>query len=248
MGAFRALPPICWCCRPQHGDNLHLAFTNYVGARVALAKRLLTPFVLAPFLKIYFMHCVCGILPRWFGKSSCHQLGEYFACWWQSAKTPSKNKFPNPYLASLCTRLCWYGKWKNGWGRPKHEGHDNGIGTARAWGRRGRHCIGTGRGAAQSQGSALHKLCHSHTTKGVAEIGRCVGHHARRCPGKCPRRSHGHFHAMSALTISKPYNSAPVSSTTPCHTRDEWQPIPCILKDCQTWLWWWLEEKGVTRD
>ena len=34
---------------------------------------------------------------------------------------------------------------------PRHEGK-----------RRGRHCTGTGRGAAQSEGSALHRLCHTH--------------------------------------------------------------------------------------
>ena len=32
------------------------------------------------FLKAYFMHWVCGVLPRCFGKSDCHQLGECFAC------------------------------------------------------------------------------------------------------------------------------------------------------------------------
>ena len=40
--------------------------------------------------------------------------------------------------------------------------------------RRGRHCTGTGRSAAQSEGSALHRLRHTHKTKSFAEIERCA--------------------------------------------------------------------------
>ena len=36
----------------------------------------LNPVFLTPFLKLNFMHWVCGVLLRCFGKSDCHQLGE----------------------------------------------------------------------------------------------------------------------------------------------------------------------------
>ena len=70
---------------------------------------------------------------------------------------------------------------------PGHEGK-----------RRGRHCTGTGRGAAQSEGSALHRLRRTHKTKGFAEIERCAVT-ARGVARGTPVALHGQCHAMRAL-------------------------------------------------
>ena len=161
------------------------------------------------------MHWVCGILVRCFGNPDCHQLGECFACWSQSAKTPSShtNKFPNPYLASPCTRSCWYGRWKHGWGGPD---------ARRPW-HQDRHCTSMRVGVAQAQGSALHR--HGARRCTITRIGTALflpypqhegfgwnwalrGPQLHQYTGRCPRRSQGRFHAMRALKISKPYNSA----------------------------------------
>ena len=58
----------------------------------------------------------------------------------------------------------------------------------------GRHCTGTGRGAAQSEGSALHRLRHTHKTKGFAEIERCAVT-ARGVARGTPAALHGQCHA-----------------------------------------------------
>ena len=50
-----------------------------------------------------------------------------------------------------------------GSGLPGHEGK-----------RTGRHCTSTGRGAAQSESSALHRLRQTHITQGFSEIERCA--------------------------------------------------------------------------
>ena len=71
---------------------------------------------------------------------------------------------------------------------PGHEGK-----------RRGRHCTGTGHGAAQSQGSALHKK------KQRALLRLSV---ARSPPvalrGETPAALHGQCNAMRALETAKP--------------------------------------------
>ena len=145
--------------------------------------------------------------------------------------TINTGKFPNPYLVSLCTRLCWYCKWQKtggvGPGRetmatrselPGHEGK-----------RRGRHCTGTGRGTAQSEGSALHRLHHTHKTKGFAEIERCAmtAHGVAR---GTPAASHSQCHAMRALKTSKSFMFAVGDfQHCLCYTREDKQPLPCKI-------------------
>ena len=99
--------------------------------------------------------------------------------------TFNTGKFPNSYLASISTRLCWHSKWKKRvvWAQCvktmakglKLHGHEGK--------RRGRHCTSTGRGAAaQSEGSALHKFCHIHNAKGLLRLGvaRATAHSGAR--------------------------------------------------------------------
>ena len=101
---------------------------------------------------------------------------------------------------------------------PGHEGK-----------RRGRHCTGTGRGAAQSEGSALHRLRHTHKTKGFAEIERCAVT-ARGVARGTPTALHGQCHAMRALKTSKPFMFAAGDvQHFLCYTREEGQPIPCKI-------------------
>ena len=156
------------------------------------------------------MHWVCNVSLHCFGRSDCHQLGKF--CMMIAIRentTFSTSKFPNPYTASLAHGCCGTVSRKHGRVGPicvktlskgsELHGHEGK--------RMGRHCTSTGRGAAQSEGSALHKVCHIHKMKGFAEIGRCAGHRPRQYTGKCSRRSHGHFHAMQALKTSKPCNA-----------------------------------------
>ena len=104
---------------------------------------------------------------------------------------------------------------------PGHEGK-----------RRGQHCTSTGRGAAQSEGSALHRLRHTHKTKGFAEIERCAIT-ARSVTRGTPAALHGQCHAndaMRALKTSKPSMFAAGDfQHFLCHTREEGQPIPCKI-------------------
>ena len=115
--------------------------------------------------------------------------------------TFNTNKLPNPYFASLGTRLCRYGKWKE---RVEWAQCVKVMTTGSAV--QGRQCTSAGFGIAYAWEAALHnhkarrchKLCHGRKMKSFADIGRCAGHRPRRCTGKCPRRSHSHFHAMWA--------------------------------------------------
>ena len=110
--------------------------------------------------------------------------------------TFNTGKFPNPYLASLCARLCWYCKWQK----------KRGVGPVRETMAKDRNCPGmrenAGVGiaqaqgaAAQSEGSALHRLRHTHKTKGFAEIERCAVT-ARGVAQGTPAALHGQCHAM----------------------------------------------------
>ena len=118
--------------------------------------------------------------------------------------TFNTNKFLNPYLAS---REDWVG-WAAPWAQC-----DKVMTT------------GSALHVTQAQGSALHRhgarrwtittlgaaqIMPQPKMKDFSEIGRCVGHRPWWCTGggECPRRSHVHFHAMCALKIPKPYNSA----------------------------------------
>ena len=99
-------------------------------------------------------------------------LGAFFQELGWSPRT--RGKFPSPCI-TLHTVVLVRQAEKTGGVGPMCEGHDQRIGIARAWGsalhkHRGRHCAGMGHGAAQSEGSALHKFCHIHKTKGFAEI------------------------------------------------------------------------------
>ena len=64
--------------------------------------------------------------------------------------TFNTGKLPNRYLVSLCTRLCWYRKWKKrvGWAQ-----------CVKSW-QGDRNCLGmresAGVGIAQAQGAVLH--------------------------------------------------------------------------------------------
>ena len=145
--------------------------------------------------------------------------------------TFNMGKFPNPYLVSLCTRLCWHCKWqKTGGVGPVRETMAKGSELPGHEGkRRGRHCTGTGRGAAQSEGSALHRLRHTHKTKGFAEIERCAVT-ARGVARGMPTALHGQCHAMRALKTSKPFMFAAGDfQHFLCYTREEGQPIPCKI-------------------
>ena len=117
---------------------------------------------------------------------------------------------------------------------PGHEGK-----------RMGRHCTSTGCGAAQSEGSALHRFRHTHKTKGFAEIARCAVT-ARGIARGTPAALHGQCHAMRALKTSKPsmFAAGDFQHFLNC-TREEGQPIPCKI-----WMRrltkWWSEMKSVT--
>ena len=101
---------------------------------------------------------------------------------------------------------------------PGHEGK-----------RRVRHCTGAGRGAAQSEGSALHRLRRTHKTKGFAEI-ECCAVTARGVARGTLAALHGQCHAMHALKTSKPFVFAAGDlQHFLCYTREEGQPIPCKI-------------------
>ena len=114
--------------------------------------------------------------------------------------TFNTGKFPNPYLViALHTVVLALQVAKNSGVGPTRETMAKGSELPGHEGkRRGRHCTGTGRGAAQSEGSALHRLCHTHKTKGFAEIERCAVT-ARGVARGTPAALHGQCHAMHAL-------------------------------------------------
>ena len=145
--------------------------------------------------------------------------------------TFNTGKFPNPYLVSLCTRLCWHCKWqkKLGWAQ-----------CVKPW-QRDRNCPGmresAGVGIAQGQGAALHNqrarrctgLRHTHKIKGFAEIERCAVT-ARGVARGTPAALHDQCHAMRALQTSKPFMFAAGDfQHFLCYTREEGQPIPCKI-------------------
>ena len=77
----------------------------------------------------------------------------------RQSTTFSTGKFPNPYIASLCTRLRWYCKWKKplvGWAQ-----------CVKPW-QRDRKCPGMRENAgvriAQALGAALHNQKARHCT------------------------------------------------------------------------------------
>ena len=85
------------------------------------------------------------------------------------------------------------------------------------------------RGTAQSEGSALHRLRHSHKTKGFVEIERCAVT-ARGVARGTPAALHGQCHAIRALKTSKPFMFAAGDfQHFLCYTQEEGQPIPCKI-------------------
>ena len=99
---------------------------------------------------------------------------------------------------------------------PGHEGK-----------RRGRHCTGTGRGAAQSEGSALHRLRDTHKTKGFAEIERCAVTACGIARGNAQRRCTANAMQCVYWETSKPSMFAAADfQHILCYTREEGQPIP----------------------
>ena len=138
----------------------------------------LNPVFLTPFSKAKFyalgMRCFAAL----FWKIWLPPARWMFAWWLRSAKSP--------HLTRVNSRIHILYRFAHGCVGTASGKKNAGVGPMRetmAKGselpghegkRRGRHCTGTGRGAAQSEGSALHRLRHTHKTKGFAEIERCA--------------------------------------------------------------------------
>ena len=145
--------------------------------------------------------------------------------------TFNTGKFPNQYLASLCTRLCWYCEWK------KRVGWEQCVKPSqRDW-----NCPGmrenAGVGIAQAQGAALHsqRLGVAQVTSYPKKQRVLLRSSVARSPPAALRKEmpaalHGQCHAMRALKTSKPSMFAAGDfQRFLCYTREEGQPIPCKI-------------------
>ena len=118
----------------------------------------------------------------------------------RQSTTFNTGKFPNPYLVSLCTRL----SGRTGGVGPVREAMAKGSELPGHEGKRkGRHCAGTRRGAAQSE--ALRCTGYVIPTKGFAEIER----RALTARGAAQGNARGvtrpmPCNTMRALKISRP--------------------------------------------
>ena len=180
------------------------------------------------------MRCFAAL----FWKSDCHQLSD--VCMMitvRQSTTFNMGKFPNLYLASPCTMLCWYRKWKKTVGLgPVRETRAKGSELPGHKGkRRGRHCTGTvaQRCAIRRLGAA--RVASYPQTKRFSWDWASRGHRLRRCAGKCPRRCTAN--AMQCVPWKRPNPLClplviPSTFFAKHGRRDSRSPARC---DCADW-------------